>query len=256
MLLGMVGALAVAGGGVLFLQHQKAVLLHIKLDEFRHQREEVAQLRRENQQLSAQAVSPAELAALRDDHASLRRMRQEIDAIKSRPPPPAAGETQPPAIRLVPANEWQNAGRATAAASVESFLWAATHGDIDALVGMLDFRTAGAGHKLDEVFAGLPADVRERFGTPEKMFATLLAEKMASSVKAMAVIAESDSVPDPSNRQMAALSVRYENADGRQRDQAITLTRDAGEWRFIVTGTAVEDYTRQLTEAAAPTPAN
>jgi hypothetical protein len=72
----------------------------------------------------------------------------------------------------------------------------------------------------------------------------------------MAVIAESDSVPDPSNRQMAALSVRYENADGRQRDQAITLTRDAGEWRFIVTGTAVEDYTRQLTEAAAPTPAN
>jgi hypothetical protein len=251
MFLGMVGAFAVVGGGVLFFQHQKAVLLRLELDELRHQREEVAQLRRENQQLAAQGVSPAELAALRDDHASLRRMRQEIDAIKSRPPAPAAGEAPSPAVRLVPANEWQNAGRATAAASVESFLWAATHGDIDALIGMLDFQRGESRGKLEELFNGLPADVRERFGTPEKMFATLLAEKMASNVKAMAVIPLSESDPDPSNRQLALLRVHYENFDGRQRDQPIILTRDSGGWRFIVTGTAVEDYTRELTGAAA-----
>ena len=253
---GMVGALVVVGGGVLFLQRQRAAQLRSELGELRRQQEEVAQLRRENQQLSAQGASPGELAALRDDHASLSRMRREIDAIKSRPPSPTMAATQPPPVRLIPANEWKNAGRATASASVESFLWAATHGDIDALVGMLDFRTAGAGSKLVELFDGLPADVRGRFGTPEKMFATLLADKMASTVRAMAVVSQSQSSPDPSNRQAALLRVRYENADGQQRDQSVLLARDAGEWRFIVTGSAVVDYTQMLTGAAAPMPAS
>jgi len=254
--LGIVGTLVLTDGGILFLQHQTAVLLRSELSELRRQQAEVAHLRRENQQMSAQAVSPEELAALRDDHASLVRMRQEIDAIKSRPSAPTMATTQPPTVRLIPANEWQNAGRATAAASVESFLWAATHGDIDALVGMLDFRTTGAGGKLVELFDDLPADVRGRFGTPEKMFATLLAEKMASTVKAMAVISQTESDPDLSSRQTAVLRVRYENTDGLQRDQAITLTRVAGEWRFVVTGTAVADYTQMLTGATAPMPAN
>ncbi len=254
--LGTVGALVVVGGGVLFLQHQKAILLRIELDELRRQQAEVAHLRRENQHLSAQAVSAEGLATLRDDHASLLRMRQEIDAIKSRPTALPATATQPPAIRLVPANEWRNAGRATESAAVESLLWAATHGDVDALIGMLDFQRGEAGSKLVELFDGLPAGVRGRFGTPEKMFATLLAEKMASTVKAMAVISPSESGPDPSNRQTALLRVRYENADGRQRDQSILLTRDSGGWRFIVTGPDVEAYTKPLTGAAAPAPAN
>jgi hypothetical protein len=254
--LGIVGTLVLMGGGILFLQHLTAAQLRSELGELRRQQAEGAQLRRENQQLAAQGVSPAEVAALRDDHASLLRMRYEIDAIKSRPPAPTVAATPPLAVRLVPSNEWRNAGRATAAASVESFLWAATHGEIDALVEMLDFRTAGAGSKLVELFDGLPADVRGRFGTPEKMFATLLADKMASTVQAMAVVAQSESDPNPSDRQIAVLRVRYENTEGQQRDQAITLTRDAGEWRFIVTGTAVVDYTQMLTGAVAPTPAS
>ena len=254
--LGMVGALIVVGGGVLFLQHQRVAQLRSELGELRRQQEEVAQLRRENQQLAVQGVSAEQMAALRDDHTSLLRMRREIDAIKNRPPAPTIAATQPLTVRLIPANEWKNAGRATASASVESFLWAATHGDIDAIVGMLDFRTAGAGSKLVELFDGLPADVRGRFGTPEKMFATLLADKMASTVKAMAVVSQSESDPGSSSRQTAVLDVRYENTDGQQRVQPILLIRDAGEWRFIVTGSAVVDYTQMLTGAAAPMPAS
>jgi hypothetical protein len=248
----MVGALVVVGGGVLFLQHQRAVQLRSELSERRRQQAEVAQLRRENQQLAAQGVSPEELAALSDDHASLLRIRQEIDALKNRPPAPTATATQPPAVRLVPANEWKNAGRATASATVETFLWAATHGDVDALIGMLDFRTGEAGDKLEALFANLPADVRGRYGTPARMFATLLAARMASTVKAMAVVSQSEIDPGSSNRKTAVLRVRYENADGPQKDVAIFLTRDAGDWRFIVTGPAVVDYTKPLTAAAAP----
>ena len=240
------------GGGILFLQHQTAVQLRTELSELRRQQAEIAQIRRENQQLSAQRVSPEVLAALRSDHASLLRMREEIDALKSRPPEPTVAVNQPPAVRLVPANEWKNAGRATAAATLESFLWAATHGDTDALIGMLDFRTGEAGGKLEEVFAGLPAEVRGRYGSPERMFASLLAAKMASTVKAIAVVTQSEFDSSSSSRKSAVVRVRYENANGLQKDQPIILTRNTGEWRFIVTGPAVEAYTQPRTEAAAP----
>jgi hypothetical protein len=252
--LGTVGVLVVAGGSALFLQHQTAVQLRAELSELRREQAEIAQLRRENQQLAAQGASPEELAALRADHASLLQMRHEIDALKSRPPTPAVAATPPPPVRLVPAGEWRNAGRATASATIESFLWAATHGDVDALLGMLEFQNGEAGGKLDELFASLPADARERYGNPQRMFAASVAAKMTSTVKAMAVVAQSESDPSSSTRQMAVLRIRYADAGGQQKDQPIMLTRDAGGWRFIVTGTAVVDYTRELTGAAAPAP--
>jgi hypothetical protein len=233
-------------GVVVLVQRQTATRLRAEADDLRRQNRTLADLRAEHERLSGQQIPADELQRLRDDHEAIRRLHSEIDDLKNRPiaPAPVAPASS---VALVPASAWKNAGRATPAAAFESVLWAATHGDVDALIGMLDFRAGGADRKLEELFAGLPAEVRAQYGSPEKMFATLLAGQIPPAVAAMGVVPQED----PGAKNVSKINVHLEGPGGRQKDMTYGFVRYPDGWRFAILSVMVASYAQLLPSATA-----
>jgi hypothetical protein len=233
-------------GVVLLVQRQTATRLRAEADDLRRQHRILASLRAERALLTGQQIPTDELQRLRDDHEAIPRLHSEVDDLKNRPiaPAPVAPASS---VVLVPASAWKNAGRATPTAAFESVLWAATHGDIDALIGMLDFRAGGADRKLEELFAGLPAEVRAQYGSPEKMFATLLATQISPAVAAMGVFPQED----PGAKNATKIVVHLEGPEGRQKDMTYGFVRYPDGWRFFVQSLMVASYAQLLPSATA-----
>ena len=243
--LGLLAAGFAILGVVLLVQRQTATRLRAEADDLRRQGRILADLRAEHERFSGQQIPADELQRLRDDHEAIRRLHSEVDDLKNRPiaPTPVAPASS---VVLVPASAWKNAGRATPAAAFESVLWAATHGDIDALIGMLDFRAGGADRKLEELFAGLPAEVRAQYGSPEKMFATLLAGQISPAVAAMGVVPQED----PGAKNVTKINVRLEGPRG-PKEMTYGFVRYPDGWRFAILGVMVASYAQLLPSATA-----
>jgi hypothetical protein len=243
--LGLLAAGFAILGVVLLVQRQSTMRLRAEADDLRRQNRTLADLRAEHERFSGQQIPADELQRLRDDHEAIRRLHSEVDDLKNRPiaPAPVAPASS---VVLVPASAWKNAGRATPAAAFESVLWAATHGDIDALIGMLDFRAGGADRKLEEVFAGLPAEVRAQYGSPEKMFATLLAGQISPAVAAMGVVPQED----PGAKNATKINVRLEGPRG-PKEMTYDFVRYPDGWRFAILGVMVASYAQLLPSATA-----
>jgi hypothetical protein len=84
----VLAAVVLSGGAGLVSQRLTTLQLRAALDAARLQRQDLAQLRQENEKLRARQVSPTELEALRADHAAVMRLHRELDAL-DRPPRPA-----------------------------------------------------------------------------------------------------------------------------------------------------------------------
>ena len=233
-------------GALLLTQRQKAAQLRDEVNDLRREKRTLAGLRAEHALLTGQQAPADELQRLRDDHEAIQRLRSEIDDLKNRltAPAPAAPADS---LSLVPASEWKNAGRATPAAAFESVLWAAKHGDVDALIGMLDFRAGGADRKLEELFAGLPAEVRAQYGSPEKLFATCLAAHIRPAVAAMGVVPQED----PGSKNTTITKVLIEGPQGRQKGTTYVFVRYPDGWRFVVPSQLVASYAPFLPSATA-----
>jgi hypothetical protein len=232
----------------LLLQRQAATRLRDEIDDLRRQTRILASLRAERALLAGQQAPAEELQRLRDDHDALIRLRQEIELLKRRQESvalPKATTPSQPAIRLL-ARDWTNAGRATPPAAFESMLWAATHGDIDALTGMLDFQQSRS--QLEALFAGLSAESRARYGSAEKVFATLLASQISSAVGAMSMIPQGK--PDRADAEAIRLMARLESPDGsQQRIRSYIFFHTADGWRMLVQPGMVESCATLLTGA-------
>lgn len=77
----VIGLLAVWGGRALLVQRQQAELLGVELAAARFDLREREQLRQENARLRSLEIPPAELTALRADHAALPRLRAEFEEL-------------------------------------------------------------------------------------------------------------------------------------------------------------------------------
>ena len=79
------------------------------------------------------------------------------------------------AVGLKPRSEWKNAGRTSPEAALETMLWSILEGDFATLATTLDFAPE-ASAKLNEWFATLPSEVREKYGDPRRIAASVYAE--------------------------------------------------------------------------------
>jgi hypothetical protein len=76
--------IAVAGTAAVLSQLEEATMLRNELAVARPGAGEIERLAAENQRLKQLQISPAELAALRADHAALPRLRAELEALNKR----------------------------------------------------------------------------------------------------------------------------------------------------------------------------
>lgn len=175
-----------------------------------------------------------EIAALRRSTTVLTQLAQAAQAAKSLEKSSEAVPT-----RLVPVGALKNAGKATPEASTETTLWAAVGGDVDTLAGTLAF-TPSARAKADEWFAGLTDATRQKYGSPEKVIALMIA-KDAETVTGMQVLGRQEISPDN-----VGVRLRVAGSDGRTKDDTFLMHRSADGWKLVLPDKAVEKFARQL----------
>src|SRR4051812_41945177 len=115
----------------------------------------------------ATAADHAEVARLRDEVAAMRKNAQELArAMQSAQAPVDKNATIP--TNLKPASAWTNAGKATPATAIETVLWAAAGGDVEAVADTIALSPT-ARQKADALWAQLSDETRAKYGTPEKL---------------------------------------------------------------------------------------
>ena len=218
-------------------QRQIGAMLKTEVELQREQAKARAQLAADTARLRTGQISAADLEALRGDHAALLRLRGEIDAAKA----VEAAKPRAPSILEgpLPASAWRNAGSATPAAALETVLWAAAGGEVDALAGLLRF-DVGVRARVDAMFAGLPDSVRTEYGTPERLIAALTARDVPLG-KAKLFVTKADFSGD---RRMAMQL--YETEGKAPRGVLFSLRPEGGTWGLVVPTSAVEKYAAML----------
>jgi hypothetical protein len=249
--LGIIVALVIAGAFGFRWQQQTNDRLRTEIDELKRQAVVIAATPK-SPPPGMTEVSSDDLERLRAEHAELTRLRDEVTTLKTRtddlaraakaaqvqsrnePPPPLASEMRP-------ARSWKNSGLSSPTATFETAIWAASQGDIDVLATTVGFQPEGRA-RLESLFASLPPETRAQFGSPEKVFATLLASKIPTDMDGFGLVSQTEKSPDE-----VVLRMRMQRGEGKTKDDTFPTHRDAdGMWRLIVPDKAVESYTRML----------
>lgn len=195
-------------------------------------------------QLTAQRLPTAELARL---HALATA------ATPASSPPPASTPRAPSAADAAPgrraAADWRDAGSATPAATFETFVLAATEGDIDRLATLIAFEpVARAG--LEATFAGLSAETRANYGTPEKLVATLLAVQVPRQLAAFTAGPQLRA----NNGDLAVILHLETTGTSGSRSPTFTFRPAPGCWRLLVPNHVLQGLANALAVPPAATP--
>jgi hypothetical protein len=235
---------------VVVWQRQSAGGLRAEVELQREQVKTRAELAANIARLRAEQISAADLEALRGDRAALLRLRGEIDALRRRAEECArvvaakaveAAKPREPSILdgPLPASAWKNAGSATPAAALETVLWAAAGGEVDALAGLLRF-DVGVRARVDALFAGLPEPVRTEYGTPERLIAALTARDVPLGKAKLF-----DTKADFSGDRWIQMQL-YETEGKALQGVLFSLRPEGGTWGLVVPASAVEKYAVML----------
>lgn len=254
LLTGVFALVAVLGTGMIFLQQQAIAELRGEIAGLRTDLQQMAKAqaeaakaaRPEGQVASSAAVGDAnapseqraELAKLRAEIAALTKTTQEATRQAQAATQAARGESPIP-VKLTPAGELKNVGRATASAAVETVLAAAFGGDVETLANSI-LLDQSAQAKADELFARLPESARAQYGSPDKLIALMLA-KDAAALTGMQVLGQRDINPD-----VVGVRVRLATDEGKTKEQGLGFRKTSDGLRLIITDDVVKKYAGQL----------
>ncbi|HEY8993556.1 MAG TPA: hypothetical protein VIM71_02630 [Lacunisphaera sp.] len=237
----IIAGLVVAAMAVLGWQHRTAERLRAERDR---QQAALARLKadrrtkQKEQELASAHARAEELDRLLAERAAVTRLRAELETLRHRAA--AVHEERAPAtVRsgltggALAFSLWQNAGRVTPEATLETALWAAANGDIDTLTDLLVF-DGEAHHEATTLFSQLPASLRQEFVSPERLVAALAAKDVPLGSAALL-----NQYPTPTETK---LSVQMFDAEGKHKMALLSVRPDAAGWRFVVPVNAVKRY--------------
>lgn len=147
-----------------------------------HLRDELTARQHAAAELSKLTATRDELRRRQLTNEEIDRLRQAADARKASErsfTTPAATPVPAPRQALTPgdwtpAAAWQNRGRATPVAVLETMLWASAGGDLAALKDVLAFDDASQA-LATKAFANLPESDRQQLATPADLLALIVA---------------------------------------------------------------------------------
>lgn len=165
-----------------------------------------------------------------------------MPATASAPAQPAdkpAPHTLPdPEKALVRLEQSKDAGRATPAATVQTLVWAVTHGEDAALAACIALDPA-AREKAAAFITRLPPNARNAYRTPEQIAGLLVARDVLQNAAYRIV----GVAPTDGNGAIVILRV----SDGQKEQQgSLTLRHTADGWVMPIIGWQMEDMLRQM----------
>ena len=240
-------ALLLAAGAWLGRQHQQTEALQVRLTEARQAATARTALAAEIRRLQQLLPDAAELDRLREERAALDRLRRELNDLRLRadqrvrhPLPPADEPTPRGPGPDVPAADWVNHGRSDPIDTVQTVLWAASTGNVDALADSLLLSS-----QADAILADVPAELRQPYGSNTRLAAALAAQEFAWQSMQILNHPTADA-PVPNDETSATLDVKLTGAGGETRVvQFISFKADEG-WKLVVPGKWVEHTLERL----------
>ncbi len=247
------GVVAVLGTGMIFLQQQDIAELRTEIAELRNDAQKVAKAQQDatrasRPQQTAPATTAVDAEATSEQRAEVAKLREEVAALKkgtaqlalqAQAAVQAARGESPIPLKLTPAAELKNVGRATASDAVETLLAAAFGGDVETLANSIMLDPA-AQAKAAEMFSRLPDASRAEYGSPDKLIALMLA-KDAAALSGMQILGQRDVTPD-----IVGVRVRLATDDGKTKEQGLGFRKTSDGLRLIVTDDIVKKYAGQL----------
>lgn len=235
-----------AGGLVLWRQHDVDMKLRRDAAELRRGTNELERQRAENRRLASDLPDPMEMARLRAAHASVPHLRAEIATMR------AQVELAARLARLaerfgdgdkVAAPDWTNAGTATPRATLETVLWAAAGGDIDTFAKCLLLPEGRGRQRAISLLETLPANVREQYGTPERLVAFLAIKDVPIGT---AQVVGWDDIRANTSSAQAQVQVQLSSPNDQPKDVVLRFSQDGANWRLLVPDGAIAKYTAFL----------
>ena len=233
------GVLGVGAGVFVTLRARRAEL-QVKLAELRRENAALADVRAEHRRLVAasEARRRQNETAERAQHAALAAARKELDWLtlpaaelaRLRPTPEEIARNRDPEKALVRLEHFANIGGATPGAAYQSAVWAAMQGDDVALHGMIAF-DAAAREKAEALLAGLPAETRARYATPEALAGVFFSLKVLSGTESVQLLQPLFDGADQATQQ-------FVTGDGRFLGQR--MSRGPAGWRMQVSELEVD----------------
>ncbi len=245
-----IGGLAAAMVSVFVFGAQRVANLQLELEQRRAQQRELAVLAVENRRLAARQMSAEEAARLTESEEERGRWQAEAARLEAALQAPAktaaATKLRWSGPETLAASDWKNAGHATPRATVETALWAAVGGEVEALAKTIAFDEPGR-VAAERLLAGLPAAQQSEYGTPERLVALLAAKDLLSSATEARLTEEVD---DEAGN--ARVRVRMRDGKGVTQMANLALRRERDGWRLIVSQRAVAKFAATLSSGAAP----
>ncbi len=191
----------------------------------------------------ATGIAPEELRRLREELEGLRKTAQALNrfaemAQLAQSAKELEKSTGGVGVKIIPAAELRNVGKATPEAATQSALAAAIAGDVDAVAGSLAF-TDSARAKADAWFGTLSERVRQEYGSAEKVIALMMARD-AAGLTGLQVLGAREVAPDN-----VGVRIRFASEQGTK-DDTLVLRRAAEGWRLLLTDQAVESMARKV----------
>jgi hypothetical protein len=228
--------------------------------ELRHQLEREQKNLRDRPPLRAEEGSPlataedrhrAESAVRDEDEAAIARLRKEIAELKARAA--ARSRNDPSSVtpkvavssmtkEMLPVAQWKHVGHATPTAALETVLWAASVGDVDALAGSLSIDPV-VRTKVNGLLLRLPETIRKDYDTPERLMALLTAGDVPLGA---AQIRDYHAL----NLQGTAVVAVLRDTENRHRAANVTLRQEGEAWKLVVPNEAVDKYVAMLRGSA------
>lgn len=267
LLAGFVGFGAVLLAGALYLQHAAVAEL----------REEISALRADVQASGKAAKDAAkaarspegaatavmtrehegndeartELARLREEIRGLKTSTQELTQIAKTAAAGKSGTNLTPPGKnvlaemsavpdnITPVGAMKNAGFGSPAQAVETVLWAATGGEVDALAAGL-FIEPKAKQKAADWFATLPEATRAQYGSAEKVIALMIA-KDAAALQGMQVLGQQEVAPN-----LMAVRVRMQADTGGTKDETLAFAKAPDGWKMVLPENVVQKFAARV----------
>ena len=238
----LAGLAGVAGAG-LVVQRAQLAPLQTELAARREQQREIARWRERNEKLVAAQVPEEERLRLRADRQAIERLRRELVSLRAKVGVEAWNPATETAERFaagvdVPATDWRNAGGATPQAALETVLWAAAGGEIDAFARRIRFDAAARTLAL-EYWQSLPPAERARHASPEHLMAML-------SVSDVPIGTATVTNWTKRTEEVQTAELTLADSAGRTRGTLLMFVREGAEWKLRATEAAVARYVSAL----------
>jgi hypothetical protein len=241
-------AAVVAAIALVSWQERKIAQLRAGVVRAREHATTRAALEQRRDELVRQQVPAEVLENMRADRLAMARLRAELETLGAGADKALTMEKNKPAEvsrtavgTMKRADEWSNAGRRTPIAALETALWAAVAGEVDAFASLIGFEP-GAREKAEAMMLQLPAGTRSRDDSPAKWIAALAAADIPKT-GSMRVLGKKQVSEDE-----VKLQVLFFNDAATAKEKGHFGYRDlsfrrAGEsWQLVVPVSAVEKY--------------